>query len=236
MRRLLGLSIPSWGLLSATVLIVGIFLLASPAMSKEPYEGKLAFDVMRGDKLIGRHIITFSDVDGETHVDIEVSLLVKIGFLTVFRYGHTNREVWRGGRLVSVTTDTDDNGKLFEVRAEKRADGFHVQTLAGESVLTAAITPTSYWNSKILKNLRWFDTQRGILLEIDLEEGDIEPVVLANGQSVEARRYEVTGDLNQTVWYTPEGEWVKLSFLARGADIEYVLTDGYTGTSLTEAE
>ena len=70
MRRLLGLSIPSWGLLSATVLIVGIFLLASPAMSKKPYEGKLAFDIMRGDKLIGRHIITFREVDGETHVDI----------------------------------------------------------------------------------------------------------------------------------------------------------------------
>ena len=236
MRRLPGLSIPSWLLLSATVLIAGIFLLASPAMSKEPYEGKLAFDVMRGGKLIGRHIITFREVDDEIYVDIEVSLQVKIGFLTVFRYGHTNREVWRDGRLVSVTTNTDDNGKPFEVSAEKRADGFHVQTLAEESVLPTTIIPTSYWNSKILKNLRWFDTQRGILLEINLEEGDIEPVALANGQSIEARRYDVTGDLNQTVWYTPEGEWVKLAFLARGADIEYVLTDGYAGTHLTQAD
>ena len=236
MRRLLGLSIPPLGLLGATVLIAGIFLLASPAMSKKPYEGKLAFDIMRGDKLIGRHIITFRDVDDEIHVDIEVSLQVKIGFLTVFRYGHTNREVWRGGRLVSVTTDTDDNGKLFEVRAERRVDGFHVQTLAEESVLATTIIPTSYWNSEILKNLHWFDTQRGIVLEIDMEEGDIEPVNLANGQSIEARRYDVTGDLNQTVWYTPEGEWVKLAFLARGADIEYVLTDGYPGTRLIRAE
>jgi hypothetical protein len=205
-------------------------------MSKTPYEGKLAFDVMRGGTLIGRHIMIFRQVDDETHVDIEVSLQVKIGFLTVFRYGHTNHEVWRGGRLVSVTTDTDDNGKPFVVRAEKRADGFHVQTLAEESVLTAAIIPTSYWNPQILKNLSWFDTQRGILLEIDLEEGDIEPVVIANGQSIEAQRYDVTGDLNQTVWYTPEGEWVKLAFAARGADIEYILTAGHPSSLLTQAE
>ena len=236
MHRLPGLSVSPWRLFSAWVMIAGAFLLAAPAMSMEPYDGKLAFDVMRGDKPIGRHVLTFREVGDETHVDIEVSLQVKIGFLTVFRYDHTNREVWRDGQLVSVTTDTDDNGKPFEVRAQNKGDGFHVQTLAEESVLPNAVIPTSYWNPEILKNLRWFDTQRGILLEVDLEEGDIEPVVLANGQSIEAQRFEVTGDLNITVWYTREGEWVKLAFPARGADIEYVLTDGYTGTRLTQAE
>jgi hypothetical protein len=144
--------------------------------------------------------------------------------------------VWRDGQLVSVTTDTDDNGKPFEVRAQNKVDGFHVQTLAEESVLPSAVIPTSYWNSEILKNLRWFDTQRGILLEVDIEQGDTESVILANGQSIEAQRFEVRGDLNITVWYTPEGEWVKLAFPARGTDIEYVLTSGYTGMRLTQAE
>ena len=236
MHRLLGLSIPPWGILSVSVLIAGVFMLTSPAMSRELYEGKLAFDIMRGDNTIGRHVLTFQQVDDETHVDIEVSIQVKIGFLTVFRYSHTNREVWRGGRPLSVTTDTDDNGTPFEVRAEKRDDGFYVQTLAEESLLTPAIIPTSYWNSAILKNLRWFDTQRGILLEIGLEEGDIERVSLANGESIEARRYDVTGDLNQTLWYTPQGEWVKLVFAARGADIEYILTEGYAGKLPTQSE
>jgi hypothetical protein len=236
MHRLPGLSMPQWRLFVALGVIVSAFLLVAPARSMEPYDGKLAFDVMRGDKSIGRHVLTFREEGEETHVDIEVSLQVKIGFLTVFRYDHTNHEVWRDGQLVSVTTDTDDNGKPFEVRAQNKVDGFHVQTLAEESVLPSAIIPTSYWNSEILKNLRWFDTQRGILLEVDIEQGDTESVILANGQSIEAQRFEVRGDLNITVWYTPEGEWVKLAFPARGTDIEYVLTSGYTGMRLTQAE
>ena len=44
-------------------------------------------------------------------------------------------------------------------------------------------------------------------------------------------------DLDDTLFDgDTEGEWVKLAFPARGADIEYVLTDGYTGTRMTQAE
>ena len=235
MRQLSGISmVPKWSL-GAALLIIGM-LVAGPAMSMQPYDGRLAFEVLRGDKPIGTHTLTFREVGDETHVEIDVNLVVKIGFLTVFRYDHKNREVWRNGKLVSVTTDTDDNGKPFEVRAANTGDGFHVKTLKEQSVLPTTVIPTSYWNPSILKNLSWFDTQRGILLDVDLIPGEVESVKLANGQSIEAQRYEVTGDLNITVWYTPEGEWVKLAFPARGADIEYVLTEGYTGTRLTQAQ
>ena len=236
MQRLPGISMGIWRSLVAALAIATTAFLSAPAAGMEPYDGKLAFDVVRGDKSIGSHVITFREVGDETHVDIDIKLAVKIGFLTVFRYEHTNREVWRNGRLVSVETDTDDNGKDFAIRALQQPDGFYVKTLADESVLPMPVIPTSYWNPIILEDLRWFDTQRGILLDVDVEAGDLEQVLLANGQSVEARRYEVTGDLNITTWYTPEGEWVKLAFPARGADIEYVMTDGYTGTRLTQAQ
>ncbi|NQV78987.1 MAG: hypothetical protein HQ495_00445, partial [Alphaproteobacteria bacterium] len=176
-------------------------------------------------------------IGDETHVDIDIELAVKIGFVTVFRYQHTNREVWRGGKLVSVSTETDDNGKPFEVRATSQADGLHTKTLADdEQILPSTAIPTSYWNPAILQNRQWLDTQRGIMLDVDVQQTGLEPVTLADGRSVEAERYEVTGDLNITVWYTPRGEWVKLAFPARGADIEYVMTQGYTGTRLTLAQ
>ncbi len=236
MQRLPGISKAVWRPIAGALVVVIAALLSQPAVSMEPYDGKLAFDVMRGDKSIGTHVITFREVGDETHVDIDIRLAVKIGFLTVFRYEHKNNEIWRDGRLISVTTDTDDNGKEFALRAQRQPDGFHVKTLVEEDVVPAPIVPTSYWNPVILQDLRWFDTQRGILLDVDVTPGDVELVALANGQSIEAQRYEVSGDLNITVWYTPEGEWVKLAFPARGADIEYVLTDGYTGTRLTQAQ
>ncbi len=218
------------------VVALSVWGSALSAWAMEPYDGKLAFDVVRGGKTIGRHEITFREIGDETHVDIDIALAVKIGFLTVFRYQHRNREVWRGGQLVSVSTDTDDNGKAFEVRAKSQADGLYTKTLADEQVLPSSAIPTSYWNPAIIENRQWLDTQRGIMLDVEVQQTGLEPVALADGRSVEAERYEVTGDLNITVWYTPQGEWVKLAFPARGADIEYVMTQGYTGTRLTLAQ
>jgi hypothetical protein len=223
------------GALLAVFVVVPGFAPAA-AETGEPYAGKLAFTILRGDKPIGTHEITFTEVGDETHVDIDIELAVKIGFLTVFRYKHQNREVWKGGQLVSVATDTDDDGKAFEVRAEQGQTGLHVRTLADERILPGTAIPTSYWNPEILRNKQWLDTQRGILLDIDVEKIGIETVGLADGREVEAERYAVSGDLNITVWYTPQGEWVKLSFPARGSDIEYVLTEGYTGTRLSLAQ
>ncbi len=204
--------------------------------SGEPYAGKLAFDVLRGGKQIGRHEITFTEIGDETHVSIDIELVVKIGFLTVFRYEHQNREVWRNGRVVSVMTDTNDDGKPFELRAIQGSEGLHVKTLSDEAVVPSSAIPTSYWNPEILRNRQWLDTQRGVMLDIEVGNVGIEPVELADGRTIEAERFEVTGDLNISVWYTPQGEWVKLAFPARGSDIEYVLTEGYTGTRLSLAQ
>ena len=42
-----------------------------------------------------------------------------------------------------------------------------------------------------------------------------------------ARRYDVTGDLKVTAWYAQNGgAWGKLSFPARGSEIEYVMAAG----------
>ncbi|MEQ8247104.1 MAG: DUF6134 family protein [Alphaproteobacteria bacterium] len=222
-----------WAAIALTMLISGAGL---PAAAMAPYDGKLTFDVIRGGKSIGKHEITFREVGDETHVDIDIELTVKIGFLTVFKYRHQNSEVWRGGTLVSVATDTDDNGDAYEVRARREGDGLFVRTLQEEHVLPGTAIPTSYWNPAILMNPQWLDTQRGIMLDIAVEPAGLEAVSLADGRTIEAERFEVRGDLNITVWYTPQGEWVKLAFPARGADIEYVLTQGYTGTRLTQAQ
>ena len=36
-----------------------------------------------------------------------------------------------------------------------------------------------------------------------------------------ARQYRMAGDLKLDLWYGPRGEWLKLAFEAKGAEIEY---------------
>jgi hypothetical protein len=65
------------------------------------------------------------------------------------------------------------------------------------------------------------DTQHGRLIDVTVRPGGDETVML-EGRSVAVKRFQVSGDLDLTIWYTHDGEWAKTSFEARGAEIVYV--------------
>ena len=212
-------------LLALAVLWAGV--VPARAQSALPYGGLLSFSVFRGSSPIGEHRFAFEQVGDQMHVRINVELQVKLGFVTVFRYVHENHEVWEDGKLIAITTKTNDDGKPFEVRARRIGNVFEIQTLAGRSTLPADILPSSYWHPDTPNHKRFLDTQRGILLNLDFAPGGTETVTISDGQRIPARRYDVTGDLNVTAWYAQNGgAWGKLSFPARGSEIEYVMAAG----------
>ncbi|NQV79960.1 MAG: hypothetical protein HQ495_05355, partial [Alphaproteobacteria bacterium] len=85
MRRLPGMFAGLRQIWLIALVVLPVWGSALSARAMEPYDGKLAFDVVRGDKTIGKHEITFREIGDETHVDIDIELAVKIGFVTVIR-------------------------------------------------------------------------------------------------------------------------------------------------------
>ena len=61
-------------------------------------------------------------------VDIDIELEVRLAFITVYRYRHTNRELWDDGRLMGFTSRTDDNRTLHRVEARRVGDGGSAST------------------------------------------------------------------------------------------------------------
>ena len=47
------------------------------------------------------------------------------------------------------------------------------------------------------------------------------------GETVEANKFLLDSDIDVTLWYDDAGRWLKLSFSARGQDIDYVLETPY---------
>jgi hypothetical protein len=196
------------------------------ASAHHGYRELLDFAVLRGGTPIGFHRLDFRDVGDETHVEVDVELQVKLGFVTLFRYEHRNREVWRNGLLQRIDSQTNDDGTKYQVKGELRPEGLIVKTLAGEHVFGEKPMSATYWHPDTIKQSALLDTQRGGLLKVDVAVGEVEDVELGNGTRVKARRYELKGDLNITLWYTAEGQWVALKFAARGSDIQYALHPG----------
>ena len=211
-RRLLGT-------LAALVAVVGLASTA-PLTAALPSAQQIAFSVVRDGEPLGHHRVFFRREAGDLHVEVDIELQVKLAFITVFRYRHKNHEVWRGGRLVAIDTETDDDGDSFWLRGRATEAGFEVEGSSGRFTAPADVMPTSYWDAQTVAQTRLLDTQRGKLIEVEVVPAEIETVTMA-GLPVPARRYKVDGDLVLDLWYTEEGQWAKTKFEARGAEVIY---------------
>lgn len=186
-----------------------------------PADPTIAFRVDRGGDPMGTHVLRFHEKADGLHVAIDISLAVNFGPLTVFRYQHHNEEVWRDGRLQSISTKTNDNGKEYWVKGKATAKGFEVDSsFAGPLTAPASIIPASYWNPAILKQTQILDTQKGRIFNVTVTPGaeTREPVA---GRMERVREYVMSGDLRLTLYYTDTGQWVNLAFKARGSDVVY---------------
>lgn len=223
----------------ATGLVAGAVLAALAAMSAPlgamPRDGSavepesLSFKVLRDGVPIGRHSITFTEVGDELHVDVAIDLEVTFAFLTLFRYEHRNKEIWRDGRLVSLESRTDDDGKQYQVSATATAEGLWVEGSEGRFLAPADTLPTSYWNPATVEQRKLLDTQRGGLLAVSAEPRGVDAIAIDQRKTLAAQRYKLHGDLNAELWYAPEGDWMKIAFEVRGSSIDYQPIDAHRG-------
>lgn len=182
------------------------------------------FRAVRRGSPIGAHRVTFRP-DGrrltvETHIDIAVKAL----FLTVFRFKHDAEEIWDSGRLVSVTSTTDDNGTLLKVAGTAVADGFRIVGADGPFLASGGLlTSNTLWDSRILGKARLIDVQRGG--EIGLVTTPLGDEQLATPWGVvrAGRHRMITPHYAGSVSYDEDGRWVKALLEVKGESIEYVL-------------
>ena len=64
---------------------------------------------------IGTHTVSYSSATGETRVNTEIHLEVKVAFLTAYAFSHRSKETWRAGRLTSLSGETVEHGETLQV-------------------------------------------------------------------------------------------------------------------------
>lgn len=182
--------------------------------------GRLRFSVWREGSEIGSHDMRFTQAGGETVVDIDIDLVVKLLFIPVYDYKHTNRERWVDGRLAGFESETDDNGDPYRVRAEQKGDVILSETLSGTFEHPTERRPTTYWHKGFLERTDWIDSQKGSTVNCTLT-GSRQETLDILGTLTETERFTVTGDLKLNLWYRGDA-WVKLTFEGEdGSVVEY---------------
>jgi hypothetical protein len=183
-----------------------IFLLfALPARANQ----KIEFAILRDGTPIGTHRVEIEEVRDETQVHVSIVLDIGFGFIPLYAYRHESREIWRNGRLISIESHTDDNGRTMTVSAHLSTEGLRVAGSGGNFVAPAETVPTSYWNPAMASERPLLDTQVGRILKVTR-------VPLGPG------RWRLQGDLNLEINYSADGSWTGLRFHHKGSEFVYV--------------
>jgi hypothetical protein len=182
----------------------------------------LLFRAVRNGSPIGWHRVLLHR-DGERLVtEIEARFDVRILLIPVYRYRHSNRELWQGEQLLGFRSETDDNGERLRVEVERQGDGLLVDGPAGRFRVAEPLPPSTWWSRRLIGDGAWIDTQRGIVARSTVTSRGREQVDAA-GQRVAAERLALAGDIDLELWYA-EDRWVRLAFTAQdGSTVAYEL-------------
>jgi hypothetical protein len=198
---------------------------AYAAMPPMPEDGRLAFRIIRKGSAIGTHVLTFEHVDNGLDIHIAVDIAVGLGPLVLFRYTLRGLEQWRNGVVTHVDASTNDDGTPDTMRADRDARGLWVQgSKAARYLAPANALPATHWNMQELDG-PWINPQDGKLFHPVVHRGGSDQVSLADGRSIPAMDFKLSGDVHLELWYSAAREWSALLFTAKdGSLVRYELS------------
>jgi YD repeat-containing protein len=119
------------------------FGLAAPTRAAETEVRQ--FNVSVDGKPSGHYTMAFTkESDGSLSIACDAHVKVKVALITAYHYDFVGKEVWKDGRLQSLSSHCDDDGKKFTVVATAGERGLSVKvngrerTVRGDVYLTTA--------------------------------------------------------------------------------------------------
>lgn len=180
------------------------------------------FNVYLNGKEIGTHKVQLKMQDGIKKVNIEADFDVKVLFVSVYKYRHTNQETWEGQCLNKVDASTDANGEKFFISSKQAEQGMQLFTHEGERGVDGCVRSFAYWDLDLLQADMLLNTQTGEYVRAELDEKGIDNIQLGD-VSTPSKKYQlVTEDGTIDLWYTLDDRWVALeSKTSNGMTLRY---------------
>jgi hypothetical protein len=182
------------------------------------------FSVLYKGFKIGTHAISYSSATDETRVSTEIHLEVKIAFVSAYSFSHRSKEMWRAGRLMSLSSDTVERGDALHVEGAATPQGFRVVSKSGPFIASAAtLTSNSLWTPLMLQQTTVVDAEHGGVIGVSARKLADEAIVIT-GRQVQATRYTfITPYYAGSVWYDNGNHWVRAEFERDGSKVQYQL-------------
>ncbi|MGD8498481.1 MAG: DUF6134 family protein [Chromatiales bacterium] len=204
------------------ILAVALMLVAALGTAGSSGTDELRFRVLLDDKEIGYHNFRVTERGDEQVIESEASFDVRLLFVPVYSYRHSNTEVWRDGCLRRIESRTDDNGEPFEVRGIPQQQGLKVATREEADLLAGCVRSFAYWNRGFVGEDRLLNAQNGEYMPVEVRTLGRDTLRMGEREVI-AEAYRILApekNVDITVWYDQQsGRWLALESVAKNGSL-----------------
>ena len=198
------------------------------------YKDLHEFEIYRNGKKIGFHKLHFKKIDKKIIVNTKIEMVVKLGFIPIFKYFYDGEETWIENNFVKATSFTRKNSRKFQFTAIKHGSKIQIESRGKKFFVDGDNLITSYWNQNWINKKMLIDSQHGKKRFIDVKKKEVENVLTISGNVI-AQKYNVFGRQNKPngkkisydIWYDENKRWIKSKFFIKNSNIEYFLVTNY---------
>tara|TARA_B100001123_G_scaffold121634_1_gene141567 strand:+ start:300 stop:926 length:627 start_codon:yes stop_codon:yes gene_type:complete len=188
-----------------------------------PENGVLAFDIVRNGDAIGTHTYRFNRSGNRTEVSIRTDIDFRLLFIPVYRFEHESREVWENGLLLSLESQTNENGSPVKLQVVQDENSLMVKGEDRNLRVDREIIPASLWNRLVLERAETLTTISGSLKKFEVEFIG-EKTIEIHGDEFLSQHFRLTGEFEREIWYDANDVLIRAQFEASdGSTVEYVL-------------
>ncbi len=206
-------------LTASTVLSVPSLVLSSQTVEND---SSREFLVIWRNMTIGSSNIRVRRDQKKLRTEIDVNLVVKIFGITFYSYSLKNRELWEEGQLIKLTSEAQENKKKDQLSVHKKAKNLYIEGSKFTGEISENAATTSYFTSDFLLRKIWINTHNGNPLNVDFMASGEENISTFSGERI-AKKWVNSGDLDLSLFYDANGDWIGSSFPVRGEQATMIL-------------
>jgi hypothetical protein len=183
--------------------LLALFSVATAARADDPL-GIYIYTISRDGTPIGQQRMEFVN-DGEklrvlSHMDLNVSLLG----MSLYGFRQQAEEVHADGKLLSLTSEADDDGKDRKVNMVLQGDLLKGDYNGNQRAVDPRLVTSLFWRKPTLGQTQVLDTVRGKVRDVTVKDLGPETLSLPVGR-VETHHYQMTGEWKRDLWYDATG-------------------------------
>lgn len=202
---------------------IGAAAASLPGMSlaQIPSGGEVLFRVIRKGSPMGWLQTTFTQAGNQFTVRTKLDLAVSLVGIRVFHYLHNSEEVWQDSRLVSLTSETNDDGKPYRVKTTLAGDSLRVEGPLGTvTAPTTTLTTNCAWNPGFVRQSMLLDCEKGRYVPLAVESLGNKTLTVLNAQRASTGYRTVLPYAAGEIWYAGR-DWVHGVFVTNGETLTY---------------